>query len=159
MGGRGPIKKFSRRGAGWGRWNRRETGIYVAEFAVDEAKSGALLEGALDHTAGERVLLAPSVIESCHARPRLKPDDKCLECIAPVEHRHLDDALAHVAVGGGGVEAVLAEHVGVELRDGDHGVEVVLERRCEVARAAADAVLKVLFANHWVLRGRGAGEA
>ena len=127
----------------------------MAKFAVDEAESGALFERALNHPTGEWVLVAPGVVDGGHARPSLHSDGKGLERIAALEERYFDDAFAHVAVGRGRVESVVAKHVGIELGDGNHGAEIVLERRGEIARTASDAMLEILFAYDRIFKAHG----
>jgi hypothetical protein len=76
----------------------------------------------------------------------LHANRECIETIASFKKGDFNHALPDVAVGCGGVEAVLSEHVGVELGDGYHGGKVVVELRSEVSGAASDAVLEVFLA-------------
>mgnify|MGYP007062001716 CR=1 FL=1 len=75
--------------------------------------------------------------------------------VAPFKEGDFDHALPDVAVGCGGVEAVLSEHVGVELGDGYHGRKVVVELRSEVSGAASDAMPEILLALDLVLCVKG----
>ena len=72
------------------------------------------------------------------------------------KERDLDGCRLERAVGGGGVVAVLAEHVGVELSDGDGGGKVVCvsaridastnSGRCRMQQSISDARVQFMRA-------------
>jgi hypothetical protein len=56
-----------------------------------------------------------------------------LKRVSSFKKRDLDNPLSDVAVGCGGMEAILAEHIWVELGNGDHRRKVIVQARRKVS--------------------------